>query len=324
MHRVPRNSVRKSRFMPSESETRPQFQTALIAGCGYVGHRVAQNWIAAGIETFACTRAAAKAKQLAAEGIRPILMDLSSPENWPELPAIDVLLWSVGFDRSAGADRTKVWIDGLRELLGRIQFRTEHGRVIYTSSTGVYGDSGGDEVDEETVACPDSEGGKACLAAEQIVREFAATTGHTATVLRLAGIYGPDRLLRRIADLHNGTPITSPPDDWLNLIHVDDIVRTVDAVANYSESSTIPIMNVVAANSVTRRTYYTTLAELASAPAPVFEASSSPESTKARSGRGSGNRRVISRVRSTLGVQFFFDDVRSGLQDALRRSQGAT
>lgn len=310
--------------MPSESETRPQFQTALIAGCGYVGHRVAQCWRSSGIETFAISRDPAKGEQLAGEGIRPLMLDLSSPEKWPELPVVDVLLWSVGFDRKAGADRTRVWVDGLRELLNRVRFRTGHGRVIYTSSTGVYGDSGGEEVDENTVACPDSEGGKACLAAEQIVREFAVTTGHTATVLRLAGIYGPDRLLRRIADLHNGTPITSPPDDWLNLIHVDDIVRTVDAVANHSGSSIIPIMNVVAANSVTRRTYYTTLAELASAPGPVFEASSSTESTKARSGRGSGNRRVISRVRPTLDVQFCFDDVKAGLQDALRRSQGAT
>ena len=309
--------------MSSESENRPRIQTVLIAGCGYVGHRVAQSWAATGIETFACTRDAAKAEQLAAEGIRPVLMDLSSPEKWPELPAIDVLLWSVGFDRSAGADRTKVWIDGIRELLSRVQFRTEHGRVIYTSSTGVYGDSGGDEVDEETVACPDSEGGKACLAAEQILHEFSTRTGHAVTVLRLAGIYGPNRLLRRIADLQNGTPITSPPDDWLNLIHVDDIVRTVNAVANRSESLKMPVMNVVAANSVTRRTYYSTLAELASAPLPVFEGSSSTESTRARSGRGSGNRRVISRVRSSLDVQFQFDDVRAGLRDAIEKSSGA-
>ena len=309
--------------MSSESENRPRIQTVLIAGCGYVGHRVAQSWAATGIETFACTRDAAKAEQLAAEGIRPVLMDLSSPEKWPELPAIDVLLWSVGFDRSAGADRTKVWIDGLRELLGRVQFRTEQGRVIYTSSTGVYGDSGGDEVDEETVACPDSEGGKACLAAEQILHEFSSRTGHAVTVLRLAGIYGPNRLLRRIADLQNGTPITSPPDDWLNLIHVDDIVRTVNAVANSSESLKMPVMNVVAANSVTRRTYYSTLAELASAPLPVFEGSSSTESTRSRSGRGSGNRRVISRVRSSLDVEFQFDDVRAGLRDAIEKSSGA-
>ena len=310
--------------MPSESENRPKIQTALIAGCGYVGHRVAQSWTAEGIETCAFTRDAAKAEQLSTQGIRPLILDLSSPENWPELPAVDVLLWSVGFDRSAGADRTKVWIDGLRELLSRVQFRTEHGRVIYTSSTGVYGDSGGDEVDEETVACPDSEGGKACLAAEQIVHDFSTRTGNAVTVLRLAGIYGPNRLLRRIADLQNGTPITSPPDDWLNLIHVDDLVRTVNAVAKRSEASKMPLMNVVAANSVTRGNYYTTLAELASAPRPIFEASPSTEGAKARSGRGSGNRRVISRVRTALDVEFQFDDVRAGLQDALTRSDGAS
>ena len=308
--------------MPSESENRVKFQTALIAGCGYVGHRVAQSWTAAGIETFACTRDAAKAEQLSTQGIRPVILDLSSPENWPELPVVDVVLWSVGFDRSAGADRTKVWVDGLRELLNRVRFRNERGRVIYTSSTGVYGDSGGEEVDEESATSPDSEGGKACLAAEQIVREFALRTGHAATVLRLAGIYGPNRLLRRITDLQNGTPITSPPDDWLNLIHVDDIVRVVDAVADLNNTSEIPLMNVVAAESVTRRTYYSTLAELAGAQSPVFDVPSSIESTNTRSGRGSGNRRVVSRVRPSLNIEFRFDDVKPGLRDALERSDG--
>ena len=306
--------------MPSESVKRSGIQTALIAGCGYVGHRVAQVWCSSGIQTFAISRSAEKAEQLKTESLLPVIMDLSSPENWPELPVVDVVLWSVGFDRSA--DRTKVWVDGLRELLTRIRFRTERGRVIYTSSTGVYGDSGGEEVDEEGATCPDSEGGKACLAAEQCVREFALETGHAATVLRLAGIYGPNRLLRRVADLQNGTPITSPPDDWLNLIHVDDIVRVVDAVADLDNTSEMPLMNVVAANSVSRRAYYTTLAELAGAPAPVFDASSSIDSTSTRSGRGSGNRRVISRVRPSLGIEYSFDDVRSGLRDALERSDG--
>lgn len=306
--------------MPSESVNCPKTQTALIVGCGYVGHRVAQLWCSSGFKTFAISRSAEKAEQLASESIHPVIMDLSSPENWPELPVVDVVLWSVGFDRSAGADRTKVWIDGLRELLNRVRFRTERGTVIYTSSTGVYGDSGGEEVDEDSATCPDSEGGKACLSAEHIVREFATRTGHAATVLRLAGIYGPNRLLRRIADLQNGTPITSPPEDWLNLIHVDDIVRVVDTVARLNKSSGVPLMNVVAANSVTRRTYYSTLAELAGAPAPVFDVPSSAESTNRRSGRGSGNRRVISRVRPSLNIEFRFDDVRTGLRDALERS----
>ncbi len=306
--------------MPSELENQREIQTALIVGCGYVGHRVAQMWCSSGIQTFAISRSIAKAEQLKTESVHPVIMDLSSSENWPELPIVDVVLWSVGFDRSAGADRTKVWIDGLRELLNRVRFRTERGTVIYTSSTGVYGDSGGEEVDEASATSPDSEGGKACLAAEQIVREFATSTGHGATILRLAGIYGPNRLLRRIADLQNGTPITSPPNDWLNLIHVDDIVRVVDTVARLNNSSGVPVMNVVAANSVTRRTYYSTLAELAGTPSPVFDVHGSMESKNTRSGRGSGNRRVISRVRPSLNIEFLFDDIRAGLGDAMKRS----
>lgn len=305
--------------MLSDSDARPKLQTALIAGCGYVGQRVAKFWLASGIETFAISRDAEKSARFSAEGIYPLVMDLSSPETWPELPVVDVLLWSVGFDRSAGAERTRVWVDGLRELLTRVRFRNNHCRVIYTSSTGVYGDSGGEEVDEETKASPDTESGKACLGAEQVLTEYSIRTGHPTTVLRLAGIYGPDRLLRRITDLQNGTPFLSPPDDWLNLVHVDDIVRVIDTVANLSSTAKIPLMNVVAAHSVTRRMYYTTLAELALAPEPVFEMPSTAD-TRKYSGRSSSNRRIVSRIRPILNISFQFDDIRAGLRDAIKRS----
>ncbi len=289
--------------------------TALIAGCGYVGLRAARLWTRRGIRTNAITRSNEKAALLRADGIHPIVADFSSGNELLNLPDADVVLWSVGFDRSPDATRQAAWIDGLRTLLASLPMRAASRRVLYTSSTSVYGDGG--VVDEDTVPNPTSESAQACFVAENILSDFAARTGTTVSILRLAGIYGPDRLLRRICDLRAGVPLTAEPDEWLNLVHVDDVVSVIDAVSRCENPPRL--MNVVAAGSVTRRTYYTTLARLVNAPAPTFE-NADPLSLSER--RRGGNRRVTSRIRSELPVTFQFDDCESGLRHAIEKSGG--
>ena len=148
-----------------------------------------------------------------------------------------------------------------------------------------------------------------CLAAEQLLQNFATQRSSCVSILRLAGIYGPDRLLRRAADLRTKVPITSPPDEWLNLIHVDDAVTAIDCISKLE----LPprLTNVVASVSVTRRQYYTTLAKLAAAPPPIFTASVSTDHP-----RRSGNRRVVSLVRESLPVAFKYDSISDGLRAA--------
>ncbi len=291
--------------------------TALIAGCGYVGLRVARFWNRVGIRTFAITRTEEKAKLLREDGTSPIVADLSSSHVLPNLPDADVVLWSVGFDRSVGVTRESAWIDGLRKLLAALPERVTPRRILYTSSTSVYGDGNGGDVDESTLPSPASGGGQTCLAAENILRDFAAQTGTIMSILRLAGIYGPDRLLRRISDLRDGVPLMTEPDEWLNLIHVDDAVSAIDAVSCCKQPP--GLINIVAADTVTRRLYYSTLARLVKAPAPVFETAGASPTPNQRRG---GNRRVISRVRSELPITFQFDDCESGLRNAIEKSAG--
>ena len=300
-------------------------ETALIAGCGYVGHRVARVWKDRGLQVHVITRSLEKATELSKEGIEPIIFDLSGTRV-PTLPDVDVLLWSVGFERSSGASRQAVWIDGLKRLLNALPVRgDENGRrILYTSSTSVYGNGHGQDVDENRVPNPTAEGGQACMAAEELLQEYSLQTSASVSILRLAGIYGPHRLLRRIEDLRNNTPITSPPDEWLNLIHVDDAVAAIDAVSRMESPASL--MNVVGNKSATRGDYYRTLAKLAHAPAPVFTVSSEStvETTLATQAalpmRRGGNRRVVSIVRESLGIAFKFDSIEDGLNDALRRS----
>ncbi|GEM_PF-65557 len=307
-------------------------QTALIAGCGYVGHRVARRWDQQGIRTSAITRDATKAESLLAENIQPVTLALGSDAEWPPLPDVDMVLWAVGFDRRPDSDRQATWVDGLQRLLQRLPSRSTPRRIIYTSSTGVYGDGEGHDVDEQTPLNPSSEGGLACVAAENLLRSWAQKTGDEVFILRLAGIYGPDRLLRRITELKNVTPIAAAPDEWLNLIHVDDAVRMIDWSAQihaWEHMKTITAMdqpldaatvNVVATNSVTRREYYSTLARLVNSPEPVFQSAVNGVSSDTSRRRSGGNRRVTSRWRSVVPVAFAFDDCKRGLSDAVARS----
>ncbi len=318
--------------MATNPATSHQSATVLIAGCGYVGLRAAQRLLSAGVTVSALTRDANKADQLRSAGIQPIvadLGDLSAP--LPQLPDVDAVLWSVGYQRVAGQERKAIWIDGLRRLVESLPARTNKAksprRIIYTSSTGVYGDGGGADVDEFTPATPVTEGGRACLEAESLLRQLAEHGQLQAIILRLAGIYGPDRLLRRVTELKSGVPITTPPDDWLNLIHVDDAVAMIQHTLQSSEIEShltkgSIVINVVASETVTRREYYEQLAKLVNAPVPVFQSSTSlpaqPESPRSR-GR-SGNRRVVSTTRPRLAVDFLFDNLISGLADAVTRS----
>lgn len=289
-------------------------EIAIVVGCGYVGSRVAALWNKRGMKVFVVTRSEAKSQQLSATGFVPIVADISNSDVMLLLPDCDVLLWSVGFDHASGVKRESVWIEGLERVLNALPTRTSPRRILYTSSSSVYGDGKGQTVDETTAPNPATEGGEACLAAEQLLQRYSGQQKTFVSILRLAGIYGPERLLRRMSDLKNAVPITSSPEGWLNLIHVDDAVRAIDAVSRHE--SPPPLLNVVAANSVSRRTYYESLASLADAPPPVFE-QAHPAAQSAKS-RGGSNRRVVSCVRPLLDLKFEYDSIADGLRNAIQ------
>jgi nucleoside-diphosphate-sugar epimerase len=100
----------------------------------------------------------------------------------------------------------------------------EHGRVVYISTTGVYGDCGGAWVDESRPVAPRNARAKRRVDAEQVLRHWARRSGGTVAILRAPGIYAGDRLpLQRLRD---GTPALADADDvYTNHIHADDLAR---------------------------------------------------------------------------------------------------
>ena len=176
--------------------------------------------------------------------------------------------------------------------------------------------SDGEWIDEESSCEPTTDGGRICLEAEQLIHDKFAGSPVRSTILRFAGIYGPDRVLRRVDSLKNNEPIAGNPDAYLNLIHVDDGVETI--LASEMAESTDSIYVVSDGQELTRRQYFTTLAELVDAPAPLFDANAPQGNRPAKSGL---NKRCRNdRLIRELGVTLKYPAVGDGLRQALQKN----
>lgn len=276
----------------------------LILGCGYLGRRVAQAWLAGGQEVLALTRSSQRAGEFAASGIRPLVGDVTSSLDLSDCDDIDTVLFAVGFDRAAGKGIHDVYVEGIRRTLDQLPMLPR--RFIYISSTGVFAQNDGQWVDENSACEPVREGGRACLAAEDLLRQHAI--GQRAIILRLAGIYGPGRL-PKLQDVIAGKPVASAPDGYLNLIHVDDAVQVV--LAAEEQLSPPELLLVSDGHPVLRNEYYGELARLTNSPPPRFEPALAEAASAAR---GTTDKRIDSaRLRERLRMTYRFPSYVEGL-----------
>ena len=282
----------------------------LIFGCGYLGTRVARIWRAAGETVHAATRSSDHVAQLASQGVLPFMANVCNPNSLADVPLADVLLYSVGYDRQSPQSIEQVYAQGLQNVLNALP-RTVT-RVIYISTTGVYGPAGGEWVDEQTLPAPERDGGKASLAAEQALA--AHPIGKRSIILRLAGIYGPNRI-PYIDKLRAGESLAVPSEGWLNLIHVDDAAAIVVAIdkwaAEHPFDSGPEVFCVSDGHPVVRADYYREVARFIGAAEPHFVAPdpNSPAAQRARSDRRISNRKLL----ETLDYNFRYPDYRAGL-----------
>ena len=231
------------------------------------------------------------------------------------------LLYAVGFDRTAGPDIHSVYADGLRNVLAALPASVT--RTIYISTTGVYGTAGGGWVDESTPPDPRREGGKASLAAEEILR--AHPLGKRSAILRLAGIYGPGRV-PYLDILRAGEPIAAPSEGWLNLIHVDDAARIVVVMdrwlAERNESDGPHVFCVSDGSPVVRSDYYAEAARLIGAPPPRFTAppADSPAAARAGADRRVSNAKLRAWMGKT-GISLEYPSYREGLAQILHADE---
>lgn len=273
----------------------------LIIGCGYLGSRVAALWREHGQRVFATTRS--RADELRGLGLEPVCCDVLDPDSCKALPQVDAVLYCVGLDRRGGAGMREVYVRGLENVLTCLPKPI---RFLYVSSTSVYGQWGGELVDENSATEPVEENGRIVLEAERSLRRVCPES----VILRFAGIYGPGRCIG-IQAVQKGLPLEGDPERWLNLIHVDDGAAAILAAENRAPAGAI--YNVSDGHPLRRREYFETAARLLRLPAPAFAVQGEP------SAGASPNRRIAgTKLRAELGFSPRFPTVEDGLAEMIR------
>jgi nucleoside-diphosphate-sugar epimerase len=204
-------------------------QRVLIVGCGDVGMRVVRA-LPARVRVLALTSNPDRIAELRAAGITPLVGDLDRPASLARLAG---LAQRVVHLAPPAADASQSATQDLRtqSLMRALRLRSPPAALVYGSTSGVYGDCGGAWVSEARPVLPRTDRARRRVDAERQVRFFGRGAGVRVSVLRIPGIYAPDRPAGTPRErLLRGTPVLSAPDDvYTNHIHADDLARAVIA-----------------------------------------------------------------------------------------------
>ena len=195
----------------------------VVAGCGDIGSRVAlllqqQGFLVHGLR---------RNPQHLPASILPIAADLgvaSCPSDWPQQP-IDYLIYAMAAQGRTETDYQQAYIQGQQHVYAWLaQHQQQPKRIIFVSSTSVYGQTDDSWVDEQSQTMPKSWSGQIILDAERC----ALSCGQPATVVRLSGIYGPKRnmLIRQVRDGYQASGL----HHFTNRIHADDAASLIATI----------------------------------------------------------------------------------------------
>jgi nucleoside-diphosphate-sugar epimerase len=189
----------------------------LIVGCGDVGMRLLAL-VRDRFRVFALTSDPARCAELRAAGAVPVVGDLDRKDSLHRLRGLAQRVVHLAPPQPQGTRDFRT-----RNLTAILPDRA---RVVYVSTSGVYGDCGGELIDETRTVAPKNARAQRRVDAERVLRRWARRAGGRATILRVPGIYGNDRL--PLERLRAGTPALAEADDvYTNHVHADDLARMV-------------------------------------------------------------------------------------------------
>lgn len=291
----------------------------LIAGCGDLGVKVAALLLQDhDVECWGLRRHPPAGDALTHGRLKWISADVSDAGSLANLPEgiADLVYCAAPGERSEDA-YSAVYLHGLQNVVREITIRSESksrsafklNRIVFVSSTAVYGDHGDAWIDESTPTAPKAFNGRILVETEQWLDAYAAAhTGVKATSARLSGIYGPGRN-HLIEKLRHGQA-TAPEGltHWVNRIHIDDAAAAIVHILNLPQPA--PLYLVTDSTPLPMRTLYDELARLVGAPSPAI----GPAPASVGSKRLSNQRLIDS------GFTFKWPDCRIGHAALLAKS----
>lgn len=286
----------------------------LIVGCGDIGLRIARLALQRGDEVCGLVRSAERAKELQNLGAQAIIGDLDDPARpVPGLPTAGAtVIYTVPPPGGGEIDPR------IRVFCGSIEPGEEPQALVYLSTTAVYGDQGGEIVTEETPVRGGTSRARRRLDAEQLLLSWGGHRRVKVVILRVAGIYGPNRL--PINRIEEGAPILrADQSPYSNRIHAADLARLTLAAAARGEHG--EIFNICDGETSTMTDYFNAVADACNLPRP-------PQIDRTEGAKVmhpllysyfSESRRIDNRrMTERLGVTLLYPDLRSGLAACMK------
>jgi nucleoside-diphosphate-sugar epimerase len=285
----------------------------LIVGCGYVGVPLGIELVRLGHEVFGLRRNSSAENELKAAGIQPLFADVTKLEELKKLPR--EFDWVVNCVAAGGdaENYRQTYFEGAKNLIEWLAPNPPK-KFVYTSSTSVYAQNDGSQVKESSPTEPISETSKILVETEKVLLAAVAERKSSAVILRVAGIYGPERGHWFKQFLKNEARIEGDGSRFLNMIHRDDLVGCIVAALKSGRAG--EIYNAVDDEPVSQKTFFEWLAgTLGKYPPP-----SVPENSGENRKRGVTNKRVSNRkLKMELGYQFKYPNFRKGHSAELLR-----
>ncbi len=230
-----------------------------VAGCGFVGLPTARLFHSAGWEVIGGTHSAESADALAGEPFQVTACDISSRDSvaalGQKLGKLDAVIHCASSGRGGAESYQRVYLEGCRNLAAILRPKA----LLFTSSTSVYAQVGGETVTEESAAEPDRETGRILRQTEDLVLSYGGI------VARLAGIYGPGRSVLLKKFFSGEAVIEGDGSRWINQVHRDDIAS---ALFTLLQSGVRGVFNVSDNTPVSQRALYEWLAARFERPVP--------------------------------------------------------
>lgn len=231
----------------------------LIVGCGYIGERLATAMLSKGEAASAIVRSDERAKTLRTMGVFVLQLDLDT-SPLPSASTLQQTIFYFAPPPPKGALDTR-----MQSFLQGLSISGQPTRIVYISTTGVYGDCSGNWIDETQPANPQVDRARRRWHAEQLLQGWRASSGGELVILRVGGIYGPGKL--PLTRLQQGLPMIAENDaPWTNRIHTDDLVQV--CLAAMARGINGEVYNVCDGTPGNMTNYFNRVADLAALQRP--------------------------------------------------------
>jgi nucleoside-diphosphate-sugar epimerase len=288
----------------------------LIVGCGDIARRVIPL-LGRRFDVQALIRGTAQRSRLIGLGVAPLVGDLDRPHSLVKLGGCaDVVLHCAPPPASGITDPRTA---NLIRALSRAPILPW--RVVYLSTSGVYGDREGAKVDESVTPAPQTDRARRRVDAETRLTRWGRAHRIAVSILRVPGIYAAERL--PLARLANGTPALKPEDDvFTNHIHADDLARAV--VAAIEHGRPLRAYNICDDSEIRMGDWFDLVADRFDMPRPpriAREAANHTIAPDLLSFMSESRRLDNARMKRDLGVRLLYPDVTQGLRTARHQTQ---